>query len=119
MDRHQLDIRVEQHGPVSILCLVGSVDASNLDVFEDALKSVCDREHAKVVVDCDELSYVNSTSFGLLFHYHKVCESRHGKFVLCSVREKILNLIRLLGLENVLRIHGTQAEALEALQAGT
>jgi anti-sigma B factor antagonist len=119
VDRKQLEIVVEQKGNVSILTPVGAVDASSLDDFKDALESVCGREHAKVIVDCDELAYANSTSFGLLFHYHRHCQTQQGKFVLCSVREKIHNIIRLLGLESVLQIYGTRAEALEGLGVGT
>lgn len=113
-----LEIRVERRDGLAIVSLAGAVDAFTLGEFEETLEPLCDRDHAKVLVDCDDLTYVNSTSFGLLFHFHKVCEARHGLFALCSVREKIRSLLRLLGLEDVLRIYGTRAEAVEALRSG-
>jgi anti-anti-sigma factor len=70
----------------------------------------------KVLLNCEQLSYVSSMSLGLLFHYHRACEAHHSQFALFSVWERIQNILRLLGLDTVLNIYGSREEAVRKLE---
>lgn len=116
MSKRQLSIDVETGDGVSVVTLTGAIDASNASDFARVLDRVCAGETPRVVVDCAELIYVNSTSFGLFFKYHRVCEKHGGGFAICSVRRKILNIINLLGLDKFLDMHSDQKAAITHLQ---
>lgn len=117
MDKRQLDIRVEHEGEVAIVAPAGAVDASNLADFRETIEALCKQRNARVLLDCQQLSYANSTSFGLLFHFHRICREQDGQFALYGLQEKIHSIINLLGLESVLRIYGTRKEALNSVGA--
>lgn len=100
-----------------VVTLEGAIDTANTDQLRTIIDPLCEGESPRVIVDCENLTYVNSSSFGLLFHYHRRCEAQNGQFALCRVQEKILSIIQILGLHNVLRVYSTLDEALAALSA--
>jgi anti-anti-sigma factor len=116
MSRRQLNIKVEEVEEVTVVSLDGSVDAANVHDFERTLKQVCQAKRPRVLLDFRHLSYVNSTSFGLLFKYRNACADRGGVFALCAVMDKILTIIKILGLDKFLDIYPSRKKGIEALQ---
>jgi anti-sigma B factor antagonist len=113
--KRQLEIQVEREGPVNVVTLAGAVDPSSVEDFKSRMNKVATEEPAVVLLDCSNLSYVNSQSLGLLFHYHRQCEQHKGKLALCCVWDKIQNILRLLGLDTVLAIYDSREEAMAGL----
>lgn len=118
MPNLQLETVREVVGGVTIIRLKGAVDASNMTDFTRCVEKACQGNAPRVLVNCQDLTYVNSTSFGLLFKFHGLCRSRNGQFALCAVSAKLLNIIGLLGLNKFLTVYPTQAAAMKAMQAG-
>ncbi|MFH0880458.1 MAG: STAS domain-containing protein [Lentisphaerota bacterium] len=114
--RKQLGIRVEAEDSISIVRLAGSIDAANLSDFENILESVCSGSRPRVLLDCHKLAYVNSTSYDLLFHFHRICKTHRGRLGLFGVPKKIMPILKLLGLDSILSLFSTKAEALTALR---
>jgi anti-sigma B factor antagonist len=119
MPKRELKIETDYQDGIAIVTLHGGVDASNSEDFKRTLDPLCKDNSTSVILDCSNLSYVSSTSLGLLFHYHRACEASQHQLVLCAVWEKIHNIIRLLGLDSVLKICGSREEALEYLASCT
>jgi anti-anti-sigma factor len=116
MSKQQLSITTADVDGVTVVGLSGAVDASNVAEFERALRDVCEAGPAPVLVDCSDLTYVNSTSFGLFFKYHQMCEENGGSFAMCGLREKIRAIVDLLGLNRFLALYEDQASALDGLR---
>ena len=116
MLRRQLDIQVEQVGNVSVVSLSGAIDPTNVEDFKSTLRPLCAKDGNSVLLDCGSLSYVNSASIGLLSNYHRICATNNGELALCCVWDKIQNILRLLGLDCVLKIHQSREDALEAMK---
>ncbi len=117
MSKSQLNLESEQHGESLVIRPVGVIDASNMDRFQKMMEEMCRKESPRLVLDCHDLSYMNSSSFGLLFHFHRLCESHNGDFRICRVPHKIDSVIRILGLHSILYIHKSLEDAL-ARQSG-
>jgi len=103
---------------VEVFMPVGAVDMSTIGEFEHRLRPACSRPNARVVVDCAGLTYLNSSSLGLFYKFFNVCRNQAGAFALCGVSSKILEIIKLLGLDKVLLIYGTREEAVDHVQRG-
>jgi len=116
MLKRQLDIQVENVDSVAVVSLAGAIDPTNVDDFKSALKPLCSEPPAVVLLDCGDLSYVSSTSLGLLFYFHRICQASQGTLALCCVWDKIQNILRLLGLDTVLRIYKTREDGVKSLQ---
>ncbi|NCC52497.1 MAG: anti-sigma factor antagonist [Spartobacteria bacterium] len=117
MPKRRLDIQIEQSDSVAVVSLEGALDSSNVEDFKKTLEPLCRLEHTKVLLNCEQLTYVSSMSLGLLFHYHRACEAHSSQFALFGVWERIQNILRLLGLDTVLNIYGSRDEAITGLDA--
>ncbi len=115
MLKRQLDIQVEQVGHVSVVALAGAIDPSNVEDFKKTVLPLCEKDGNSVLLDCSDLSYVNSTSIGLFSNYHRICATNNGELALCGVWDKIHNILRLLGLDCVLNIYQARDDGLKKL----
>jgi len=103
----------ESDGP-TIIHLVGVIDAHTLDTFEGSLREVMDDDGQDsggldsgglaIVLDCNELRYVNSAGFGELIRYHDQLKSRGGRLVLARVPPKIGVILEMLGLKSLIPV---------------
>jgi len=116
MAKRQLDIDVRPEGTVQVVRLSGAIDASNVAEFQDTMNRLCSVREPNVLLDCSDLTYVNSTSFGLIFRYHQSCLANNGRLAICALRDKIFNIIKILGLEKFLDIYPDRTSALAPLR---
>jgi len=114
--KFNLDVIVGQEGDVAIAVAIGPVDSATLDLFKEKMDPVCNRPAAKVLLDCRELTYLNSRSIGLLMKYHRTLLVGRGRLVLCSLNSKLVRTLELLQLGKALSIYPTREEALAALR---
>jgi anti-anti-sigma factor len=74
------------------------------------LVEIEDRRH--VVLDFEKVQYVSSQAIGIVIHMHKkLAGLPHSRLVLCSVPPKIMELLRILRLDKLLKIVPSQKEA--------
>ena len=103
----------EPKGP-TLIHLAGVIDTHTLDTFERALKAVLDAGARAVVIDCEELRYVNSSGFGELIRYHdRLCEIG-GCLVIARVPPKVGVILEMLGLKSLIPVAAGLDEAREA-----
>jgi anti-sigma B factor antagonist len=74
------------------------------------LVEIEDRRH--IVLDFEKVQYVSSQAIGIVIHMNKKLGTLpHSKLVLCSVPPKIMELLKILRLDRILKIVPTQREA--------
>lgn len=109
-ENFQIEVRSESHHHV--VELRGVLDAACEGILTNLVEPLCQKEAPLIVIDCAQLTYVNSATFGLFFHFHRICEAQHGRLVVCRMSPKIESILKLLGLFPVLNIHPTLEDAL-------
>lgn len=118
MLQHTLEVTTEKEGGVDVVTLSGALESSTLATFQKAMDPLLAHPGARIVIDCFTLSYVNSTCFALLNKYSGVAAKNGGRMVFCRFGEKIMGIVKLLGLHHSLKICDTREEAVAAAQAG-
>ena len=98
--------------------VAGVVDALTLDRFEGALSKALDHGGKSLVLDCEELRYVNSSGFGELIRYHDRLRERDGILVMARVPPKVAIILEMLGLKSLIPVVPSLAEALEIAAGG-
>jgi anti-sigma B factor antagonist len=74
------------------------------------LVEIEDRRH--IVLDFEKVQYVSSQAIGIVIHMNKkLAALPHSKLVLCSVPPKIMELLKILRLDKLLKIVPSQKEA--------
>lgn len=116
MGRFTLDIVVGQEGDVAVVNVMGPVDSATLEIFREKVEPVCAHPGAKVLLDCRELTYLNSRSIGLLMKFHRSLMMSRGRLALCALNAKLVRTLDLLQIGKALSIYPTREEALAALR---
>jgi anti-sigma B factor antagonist len=80
----QLAIRSERDGHVHVVRLIGELDMTTAQAFEDELKRVEATDASEIVVDLSGLKFISSD--GLKAFIHASARSRHGDNRLRLVR---------------------------------
>ena len=71
-------------------------------------------DHRRIILDFERVQYVSSQAIGIVMAMRKKLTALKGsKLVLCSLYDKLVQLVKLTGLEKLLTIKPTQREALK------
>ncbi len=97
--------------------LEGALDQATRDVFLSTLKSVLAGGNSRCVLDMQEVTYANSTAIGDMVVHCDLFREAGGELVLLSPQRKVLVIIEMLGVNGVVPIFATMAEACAHLAA--
>lgn len=113
------EVRVEKVRGVTVVMMKGSIDASNLKRLGSEIEPYCAPPNARVVLDCSDLGYVNSTSFEMMIYFHRLCQRQHGQFALAGVRKNVRRIMEILNMDKILTVFESTDDAIRRLQCGT
>jgi anti-sigma B factor antagonist len=113
--RNELEINASRDGEVDVVLIDGPVDSATIDTFKEQIDPICNRPGAKVILNCQHLSYLNSRAIGLLVSYHRRLISSRGMLTLCNLNPKLVRTLELLQLGKALLIFESLEKAREQL----
>ncbi len=94
-----------------IIAIKGDVDASSSIVLDNALEKAINEKQPKILIDCSELNYISSPGIGVFTSRLDDCENVNIKLVLFAMSDKVQNVFRILGLDQLIQIVSTKDEA--------
>jgi anti-sigma B factor antagonist len=96
------------------LVLDGELDASSAVVLDTELIKPEVLNFSKVLIDCAKLSYISSAGLGVFISHLQRLQDANVKLVFFNMQEKVFNVFEILGLDGLMTIVPTQAEATAA-----
>ena len=115
MSRTELEIFISHDNGIDIVMIDGPVDSATIDAFKEKLDPHFNRNGAKVVLDCQHLTYLNSRAIGLLVKYHRSVIVVRGRMAVCNLNPKLVRTLELLQLGKALFIYDSREKALESM----
>ncbi len=112
-----LKIDQEERNGVRILHVSGPLDSANYDQFKAQMDPLIGKSRARVVLDCANLTYVNSRGLALLMHYQRVSKLDFSFLGIAALRPRILKGMEMLGLGKFVTSYPTLEEALDMAAA--
>ncbi len=107
----KLSLSVERPAPgQAILRAEGSVDAATFKQFESAFEGLNDVLY--LVVDMAQTDYMSSSAFSLLIRAKTGRAAKNGDLVLVQPQASILNILKVLGMQDFFRVASSVDEAL-------
>jgi anti-sigma B factor antagonist len=91
-----------------------SADYRNADALKTIVSSQVSAGHINLLLNLEQVSFMDSAGLGVLLHAKRTCEASKGKLALSNVQAYVQNLLKLTNLEKTLRSFTTEAEALES-----
>ena len=106
-----LDLESTQRGATSILTLRGEVDVYTAPRLRQAIVDLVDAGSPRVVVDMENVDFLDSTGLGVLVEGWKRARARESDLAVVATQDKILKIFDITGLNKWLAIHRTVDEA--------
>ena len=104
---------VDRREGAVVLSLAGELDLYNAEEVRGALLDACADEPGVLVVDLEEVRFVDSTALGVLIEARSCMADRSG-FRLAAPGVEARRALEVSGLDRHFIVHDTVAEALEA-----
>ncbi|GIH95094.1 STAS domain-containing protein [Planobispora siamensis] len=101
-------------GEVSVIRVMGLLDATTRDQFADYLAAETAEHGPDMVIDLSGVSFMDSRALGLIVHQWQVSTGRGGRFALTGVEYSKTKVMWITGLAQRLPLYDTVDEALAA-----
>ncbi len=111
-----MEITSRSENKIKIIELNGQLDSSCVGNFRDSVLAEVNDDRL-VLLDCEGLTYLDSSGLATLLNLHKNLVAREASMVLSGLSEGILRVIRFTKLDRVLHITDTVEEGIQALSA--
>jgi len=100
----QLDITRNDEGPVLTLVGRGEIDYATLDLLQKELTEAAQGDAETVVVDLQDVTYIDSMGLGILVGAHKRLKAADRALVLRVANPEMIKLLALTGLDQLFAI---------------
>jgi anti-sigma B factor antagonist len=104
-----------QEGSVTIVRVVGELDASSSIALDQELAALMQAQNQSILVDCTNLQYISSAGLGVFMSYIQEMEQNNIQLVLFGLSPKVKNVFEILGLDQLLPITETKELALQQI----
>ena len=110
-----VEIKTEQKEDVHFIYVHGDIDASSSIHLDNAFKEAQESDFSKVAVDLSNLEYISSAGLGVFVSNLDEFNVQEMKLVLFGIRETVMQVFDILGLEKIMTIVANEAEAIATL----
>ncbi len=108
------EIQVQERGDAIRVTILGELDLATAPELERTLGEIEASTAATIILDLDQVEFLDSTGLGVLVGGLKRVRAHEGSLRLVCTQERILKIFRITGLTKVFPIHSTVDEALTA-----
>lgn len=114
MESLQVNVRVLEGG-IHALEFHGEIDVYNSANVKDALARLLDDGNARVVVNLEQVRYIDSTGLGAMLEGFEKFKRKQGSMVIVCTHPRIVRIFKITGLDNIMRVFQNEQEALAVL----
>ena len=110
-----MEIAERHEGRTVVLSLAGALDGAGASVLLTRISAVIERGTTSLVLDCEGLTYINSTGLRTVLIGAKTCRQAGGKFAVAALTPQCRSVMEMSGFLSVIDYWETCEEALDAL----
>lgn len=111
----QVMVTTSQHGDAFVIAFGGEIDVASAVMVRDALDRVIAAGHHRIVVDLDEVRFIDSTGLGVLVGRLKAVRDLGGDLQISCTSPRIIRVLSITGLDEVFGVHASTDAAIAAL----
>jgi len=94
-----------------IIAIDGDVDASSSIRLDEAIGKAVQDGQQHILIDCVNLNYISSAGLGVFMSYIEEIKAKNIRMVLFGLSERVENVFKVLGLDQLLNIQETKDQA--------
>ena len=112
-----LNFEIEDRDGVRLIHVSGPLDSMTYDQFKEYMDPLIRQSRVRIVLNCQNLTYVNSRGLTLLVHYQRAALQGFSFFGIAALRPRILKGMELLGMSKFVSWYPTLENAMETAAA--
>lgn len=109
-----LTTQIENHDGVQVIHVSGPLDSMTHDRFKDLLDPLVNQAKMRIVLNCENLTYVNSKGLALLGRYQRISLQNLSFMGIAALNKRITKTIELLGMSKLVKLYPSVADAMQA-----
>ena len=117
MTAASLKVEMEDRDGIHLVHVSGPLDSITHDDFKNQMDALLARPPVRVVMDCENVTYVNSRGLALLAHYQRSSAKDLSFFGLVGLNPRISKAIEMLGMSKLIKIYPTLEEVMAVAKA--
>lgn len=83
---------------------------------KEQLNSLYNKPNTKVILDLENISFIDSSGFGVFLSVMKTANLNYGQFKICNIRKEVMELFKLLQLHNIFELYSSLDECLKSFK---
>ena len=105
--------KIEKQDDVSIMCLtLDAFSYDDNDVLMEPFETFLKEGNKKIILDLVNTKYVSSLILASLVYMQKRAQDGGGDLIICNVKERVQEVLRMTNLDKIFKIVGTREDAL-------
>jgi anti-anti-sigma factor len=109
----RLHVEVRQDGHTAVFSPSGELDHHTAELLSGPLTAALDAGVSRLVIDCAELEFCDSTGLNVLLGARLRAESTGGRVLLAAMRPTVARVFEITGAEAVFTIYDALDQALQ------
>ena len=93
---------------------VNRFNAMIAEPVKEQLKQLYDQPHTKLILNLEDIDFIDSTGFGVFLSIMKTANNNYGFFKICNIHPDVMELFKLLKLHNVFEIYNTMDDCVNS-----
>jgi len=106
-----LRLEVSEQDGWSVMQVVGEIDVATAPRLREQLIKLVNEERFRIVVDLEEVDFIDSTGLGVLIGARKRVRTHDGDVKLVCTEPRIVKVFEITGLDQVFQIHSSVSDA--------
>ena len=108
-----MDLRLEvsEQDGWSVMQVGGEIDVATAPRLREQLIKLVNEERFRIVVDLEEVDFIDSTGLGVLIGARKRVRTHDGDVKLVCTEPRIVKVFEITGLDQVFQIHSSVSDA--------
>lgn len=99
-----MEITITQNGNQIKGVLVGRLDTTNADKFQQDIAPLMEGENPNIELDCTQMEYTSSQGLRIFLSLQKSVTARHGKMVMRNMKPQVKEVFDITGFSNIITI---------------
>jgi len=116
LDDVRIETELERVADVPVVKVTGEIDVYTAPEFKSAVNKAIDTGAVDLIIDLTNVSYMDSSGFGILLGATKRVRPKGGTINLLGCSEAITRMLRITRLDTIFGMHCCMEDALAAAQ---
>jgi anti-sigma B factor antagonist len=109
-------IETKKTGEVSVITCAGTIDYSNFNHGDDAVKKVIETGKSKIIFDLGEVNHISSSGWTVFLGNIRTAREKGGDIILANMNPEVKYTFKLLELDNLIDYFDTVEEAEKSMR---